>query len=291
MRDLMSNRGPDSFGTSVFQNVYLGHRRLAIQDLSPSGSQPSCSPCGRFCFIFNGEIYNHFALRELLPPDEQQFLASSSSDTLTLSYLLSYFSLDDLLHRLSGMFVLIIYDRVENVIHACRDRFGEKPCFIAHKKLFDHDFLIFSSTLSAFQNLDFNSSEINYSAVYHYLSFQSSPSSSTIFSSISKLLPGTCSTYSLRSLALIDSFRFWSPFDSTPVSTSSSSPNSYSFPDLISTADNIFQNSFEKSLCSDVPLSILLSGGIESTIFAKYSSAYSTISSPITCFTIKSIDS
>ena len=214
-RDQMANRGPDSFGTYATDNIYLGHRRLAIQDLSSVGSQPAVTPCGRYTFIFNGEIYNHFELRKLLTPDQQQIISTSSSDTLTLSYLLSNFSIDDILPRLSGMFVFVVVDIKSNLVHVCRDKFGEKPCFIARKRIFDSNFLLFSSSLSAFSQLSFTPDEINYPAVYHYLGFQSSPSCSTIFKSVHKQLPGTRSTYSTLNLQLLNSYTYWNVFDAS----------------------------------------------------------------------------
>ena len=133
MCDAIAHRGPDDQGQWIDPetNVALGHRRLAIVDLSPHGHQPMASREDRFMLTYNGEIYNHADLRRELeaaghtPEDGCRGL----SDTETLVEAIAAWGLADAVGRAVGMFAFALWDRQERMLHLVRDRFGEKPLY------------------------------------------------------------------------------------------------------------------------------------------------------------------
>ena len=127
--DLMRHRGPDACGHWERPGIWLGHRRLAIIDLSPRGSQPMCSPDSRFVCTFNGEIYNFKDIRSNLESLGIRFLGGSDTEVLVHAYAKWGTSALDLL---DGMFALAIWDAREKKLLLARDRFGEKPLYYAN---------------------------------------------------------------------------------------------------------------------------------------------------------------
>ena len=126
MSGALSHRGPDSSGIWVDPQIPFGlaHQRLAVIDLSESGSQPMISPSQRFCISFNGEIYNHLELRDDLDCNWR-----GSSDTETLLVAIEKWGLNETLTRISGMFAFALWDRSNRTLRLVRDRFGEKPLY------------------------------------------------------------------------------------------------------------------------------------------------------------------
>jgi len=133
MTDTLVHRGPDGEGIWSDQEagVALGHRRLSILDLSPAGAQPMISACERYVIAFNGEIYNHLALRVDLQVSGATPGWRGSSDTETLLAAVTHWGLQDALRRACGMFALALWDRQTRRLHFARDRMGEKPLYLA----------------------------------------------------------------------------------------------------------------------------------------------------------------
>ena len=131
--DIVAHRGPDSSGWAVRQcpagPVALGHRRLAIIDLTEGGHQPMASPNGRFELIFNGEIYNYIELREELRAKGEVFTTASDSEVLLRAFAVWG---ESSLERLRGMFAFVIWDDHQKQLFAARDRFGIKPLYLVH---------------------------------------------------------------------------------------------------------------------------------------------------------------
>lgn len=129
MTDTMTARGPDSSGywLDAPAGVGLGHRRLAIRDLSPTGHQPMISSCGRYVIVYNGEVYSHREMRTDLEAAGRSF--RGSSDTEVILEACAEWGVDRAAKRLIGMFAFALYDRRTRDLHLVRDRLGIKPLY------------------------------------------------------------------------------------------------------------------------------------------------------------------
>ena len=145
MRDTLTHRGPDDFGTNLFKSdtIALGHRRLSIIDLSGDGKQPMCNEDMSVWITFNGEIYNHLLLREELISSGHIFKSKSDTEVLIHGY--EEWGIEDLLKKIKGMFAFAILDENNNKLIAARDRFGIKPFYYYQ----DNEKLIFASEIKA----------------------------------------------------------------------------------------------------------------------------------------------
>ncbi|WP_256360295.1 asparagine synthetase B family protein [Methylomonas koyamae] len=131
MGDAIRSRGPDDSGIfrSAEAGIGLVHRRLSIVDLSPAGHQPMQSSCRRYVIVFNGEIYNHPALREQLERAGQAPVWRGHSDTETLLAAIAAWGLRKALESAVGMFALALWDQEKRELSLARDRLGEKPLY------------------------------------------------------------------------------------------------------------------------------------------------------------------
>ena len=131
MNQSMLHRGPDGGGYSLEDEgvVVLGHRRLSIVDLSENGTQPMESHSGRFCMVFNGEIYNHRQLRRRLLEEKRVTAFKGSSDTEVLLELFEAYGVKQGIGLCKGMFAIALFDRQEKTLTLLRDRIGEKPLY------------------------------------------------------------------------------------------------------------------------------------------------------------------
>jgi asparagine synthase (glutamine-hydrolysing) len=179
----VSHRGPDDDGLYIDGYAGLGHRRLAIIDLSEKGRQPMADDKGEVYIVFNGEIYNFKELRCLLEEDGVVF--SSGTDTETIIYLYKKYSFDCLKY-LRGMFAFAIWDSRKKLLFIARDRLGKKPL----KYYQDGNSFIFASELKAILKNPAVKKEIDYQAIDEYLSFKYVPGPKTGFKNIKKLAPG-----------------------------------------------------------------------------------------------------
>jgi asparagine synthase (glutamine-hydrolysing) len=132
MADAIVHRGPDGdgFWADASAGIFLGHRRLAILDLSPAGMQPMASPSGRYVLAFNGEVYNHGDLRARMERDGAlRGPWRGHSDTETMAAGFDLWGVESTLRELVGMFAIAVWDRTERVLTLVRDRLGEKPLY------------------------------------------------------------------------------------------------------------------------------------------------------------------
>ena len=130
MTDAIAHRGPDGEGQWVEDNIGIGHRRLAIIDLSPAGHQPMISADHRFILSYNGEIYNYLELRIDLEAEGVWF--RSQTDSEVVLHALAHWGKDALL-KFNGMFALALWDRKEKSLLLARDRYGIKPLYYAQQ--------------------------------------------------------------------------------------------------------------------------------------------------------------
>lgn len=180
--ELLSHRGPNSYGSYEDGFLYLGHLRLAIQDLSSNGHQPMWSDDSDTCIIFNGEIYNHYEIRNQLKT-KRVFKSSGDTETLLYAFLEQGTSL---FNKLNGIFALAIYVKSKKQLFIARDHFGIKPLYYYK----DSNFFLFSSEIKVFNNCPVLNKEIDQLGLANYLSFLYCPGERTPFLHVKKLLPG-----------------------------------------------------------------------------------------------------
>ena len=271
--DLLEHRGPDNQGTYQDEDVWLGHTRLSIQDLSNHSNQPMRSDDGRYILIFNGEIYNHHEIRKQLG----QINFQTSGDTETVLYSLIIWG-ENALNKFNGIFALAFYDIFEKRILLARDRFGVKPLYF-HK---DSESFIFSSELKAFVNHIVHPT-LNINALEKYIRFLWCPGEETPINEINKLLPGHKAMIHFTSEKLkVDIAPYYDFARCEEKSTLSET-------ELIDQLDGILINAVRRQLLSDVPVGFFLSGGLDSTLLVAIARKLMP-EKEIVCFTIDTME-
>ena len=187
MTSTLVHRGPDREGYWIEQNlgVGLGHRRLSMLDLSPSGDQPMISASGRYVLTFNGEIYNHVDLKKAI--DLSHYRLQGTSDTEVFLAHIEQHGLEATLERACGMFAFAIVDRTHRQLILVRDRFGEKPLYLCSTS----DGLIFGSELKALKSSGRCSLRVSRNSLAEFSRYGFIPGSNTIYEDVAKLRPGT----------------------------------------------------------------------------------------------------
>ncbi len=186
MTAALAHRGPDGEGHWIGEGVALGHRRLAILELSEAGAQPMESASGRFVMAFNGEIYNHGELREMLSAEGAAPSWRGEADTETLLAGIEAWGLDETLRRSAGMFALALWDRRERQLLLARDRMGEKPLYWGSAG----GAFVFGSELKALGQHPGFPSGVSREALMQYLRFGHVPAPRSIHPGVFKLEPG-----------------------------------------------------------------------------------------------------
>lgn len=265
----ISHRGPDSSGIYVKENLFLGHTRLSIQDLSENGNQPMYSEDKRYVIIFNGEIYNHLEIRkELL--DYREFRSSGDTETVLYAYIEYGVSI---LEKLNGIFSFAIFDNETSELIIARDHFGVKPLYFYNK----NDLFLFGSELKSFLPFKIDLS-LCPEAVLNYISFLWSPGEKTAFKNVKKLLPGTFLKFRINEPIYAKPEFFYKL--KYPKFRSKKSEEQ-----LINELEIYLLKAVERQLLSDVPVGFFLSGGLDSSlIVAMARKLYPKIE--IKCFTI-----
>lgn len=249
--NLLSHRGPDDGAFWLEKDVFLGHRRLSIIDID-NGVQPMATEDGRFIIVFNGEIYNYPELRTELKRAGHSFKTQSDTEVLLKAYCEWK---EGALSKLAGMFAFAIYDRRRNELFLARDRFGEKPLFVFKgEKCFS-----FSSEIRALCALPEFSREIDLNSLAEYLSLNYSPGQSTLFRNIFRVSPG--SWMRIRESSEENGF-YWNPPKEPCDKISDYQSTLAEFRDK-------FDVAVKRSLKSDVPVGVFLSGGIDSSLIAE----------------------
>ena len=250
--DRLRLRGPDDSGTWRDECVLLGHRRLAIVDLSPTGHQPMESSDRRYVIVFNGEIYNHRELRPRLKP-RGDWRGTSDTETLIEAY--RTWGAECLQH-INGMFAFAIWDRTERTLFVARDRMGVKPLYYYDR----NGAFGFGSRPGALNLLVGDGSlEIDPEALRVYLELGYIPAPLSFHRDIRKLPAGHYLLVNARGTRRI---RYW---DFRPIKTD---PSMDSRPEgeLVEELDALIRSTVEARLMSDVPLGAFLSGGIDSAL-------------------------
>ncbi len=256
--DVVAHRGPDGRGWEVHDSVAgpvaLGHRRLAIIDVSDAGLQPMADASGRYHLVFNGEIYNYVELKEELERSGVRFESHSDSEVLLAAYI--HWG-EDCLQRLRGMFAFAIYDKRDQVIFAARDRFGIKPLYVHNSA----QGVGFGSEIKQLLEMPHVARRVNLERTYDYLyAGLTDHARDTMFEGIEHIRAGECLRIDLRR---------WRPGEPLPLL------RWYSLPEVgsieMSEAEaaqrfrELFISAIKLHLRSDVTVGSCLSGGLDSS--------------------------
>jgi asparagine synthase (glutamine-hydrolysing) len=277
MTTVIGHRGPDADG--VWQSAdgacHLGHRRLSIIDLSPSGAQPMRTNSDRFIIVYNGEIYNYQELRAELEGVGELF--RGTSDTEVLLAAIERWGVPATLPRLNGMFGFAVWDQRDRQLWLARDRFGEKPLFYAwHGETF-----LFGSELKSLMAHPAFRRDIAIAGVASLVNFGYIGSPQSIFVGVSKLQAGHF--LAVRpGVAPEASQPYWRP-EEMLARRGQVSPST-SPEEVIDQLDEVLRRAVRRRMVADVPLGAFLSGGIDSSTVVALMQAQS--SRPVKTFTI-----
>lgn len=253
-RDTLIHRGPDDFGEwwSGCGRVGLAHRRLSILDLSPLGHQPMHSGAQGLSIVFNGEIYNFAELRRELEQVGHGFRSHSDTEVLLAAY--AQWG-TECLSRLNGMFAFALFDAPRQRLFLARDRAGEKPLFYR----LDGGFLWFASELKALMAHPALPRRIDPEALDCYLAMGFVPGERCILEGYSKLPPAHAMTFDLREGAATV-WRYW---QLPELHASAATVDETS---LLDELEALLEDAVGRQLVADVPVGILLSGGMDSSL-------------------------
>ncbi len=251
----MKYRGPSGEGVLDYDcpvgKLVLGHKRLAIIDLSDAGRQPMVSPDGRFSITFNGEIYNYIELREKLKHEGVIFNTATDSEVLLAAW--SRWG-ERCLSMLDGMFAFAVHDRVEQSLCCVVDPFGIKPFYYSA----DDEGFCFASEIPALMSARGRSSALDLQSSVSYLLWGGHDvGESTFISDVLRLPPGHMLKLSLVGNELPRVGRWWNP--------SIEEDQNISFQEAAEKLRSIFLSSVSRQLRSDVPIGFALSGGLDSS--------------------------
>jgi asparagine synthase (glutamine-hydrolysing) len=267
MRDVMVHRGPDEAGLHCDARAVLAHRRLSIVDLS-TGQQPMSNEDGSILTTFNGEIYNHAAIRAELQREGHVYRTSSDTETIVHAY--EQWG-EECVHRFRGMFAFAIWDSRRRRLFLVRDRLGVKPLYwcMAGRTL------LFASEIKALLASGLIEPETNRSALPELLGTRSIAGEETLFRGIHKLLPGHWLVFED---GIVRTRQYWD----LPARDATSAPTSD--PDAGARFAELLQESVRLRLMADVPLGVFLSGGIDSSAIAAIMARL--ISQPLKTFSV-----
>jgi asparagine synthase (glutamine-hydrolysing) len=255
MRDTLTHRGPDGVGLWVADDgsVGLGHRRLAIIDLSDVAAQPMASADGSLHVAFNGEIYNHADIRRAVDEAGGYPWRTDHSDTEVILAAFQRWGID-CLERFRGMFAIVLWDSRARELWLVRDRLGIKPLYYS----IHHGRLTFASEIKALLQDPEQRRAADEESLFHYLSFLTSPAPHTLFAGIRKL-PAGC-LLRARPGGPIEVRRWWDVWDH--VRPLAGVPEA----ELAERVLHELRTSVRLHGVSDVPVGVFLSGGIDSSV-------------------------
>ena len=270
MRDQMTHRGPDDSGELVFDNARggFGFRRLSIIDLSAAGHQPMHGCDERTWLVFNGEIYNHAKLRADL--EQRGHVYRSKTDSETILHLYEERGMD-FVHDIEGDYGIALWDATREQLVLVRDRIGVKPLYYYFK---DGRF-IFASEIKAILQHPAVTPDIDEKALYHYLTFLTTPAPSTLFRDIHKLPAGH-----LLILSRDGSLNMQQYWDALPPEEPIQRSDEEHKTEIL----RLLRDSIGKRMMSDVPFGVFLSGGVDSSANVALMSEQMT--RPVDTFTV-----
>jgi asparagine synthase (glutamine-hydrolysing) len=261
MRDTMIHRGPDGAGNwiSSDKRVGLAHRRLSIIDLNAVASQPMCNEDGKVWITYNGEVYNHASLRKELLKKGHTF-KTDHSDTEVLVHGYEEWGIEGLLRRIEGDYGFGIWDETKQKLFLVRDRIGVKPLYFS----LQNGVFLFASEIKAIVAHPKVSRDVDPVAMYHYLSFLTTPAPFTMFKGIFKLPAGHY--LEIDPEGNFKTHQYWDvtekPHDAAILKMPEEKQEEY----YISQIQTLLRESVDKRMMSDVPFGVFLSGGVDSSV-------------------------
>jgi asparagine synthase (glutamine-hydrolysing) len=273
MADTLSHRGPDgrdSWGDAE-AGVGLGHRRLSIIDLTPTGAQPMRSADGRYVISYNGEVYNFPDLRRELEDIGHSFRGGSDTEVMLASIVA--WGLEAAVGRFAGMFAFALFDRQTRTLSLVRDRIGVKPLYWCVSK----GVLLFGSELRALMAHPAFSRTIDRDAIAALVRYSYIPSPSTVFQGVYKLPPGSILTARFGESPRIAPY--WRLVDRI-----TSEPAPIDFDTAVEQLHELLRTSVRQRMVADVPIGAFLSGGIDSSTIVALMQSVSE--QPVRTFTI-----
>ncbi|UUQ63729.2 asparagine synthase (glutamine-hydrolyzing) [Pseudomonas fuscovaginae UPB0736] len=272
MRDSLRHRGPDASGLWIdaSRRLGLGHRRLSIVDLDEASTQPMSDAGQSVVVVFNGEIYNHMAMRRELEVAGHRF-RTAHSDTEVLVHGYRAWGWEGLLQRLRGMFAIALWDNQQRILYLGRDRVGIKPLYLHASG----GRLLFASEIKAILQVPDVVRDIDPIAMYHYLSGMVAPAPLTMFSGIQKL-PAGCYLQFVDG-GRMEFKRYWYPALNSPALPASRD-------EAVRRIRDTFDASVVEHMAADVPVGVLLSGGVDSSSLLAGMAAHA--SGPVHSFSV-----
>ena len=251
MTDTLAHRGPNDRGTYQSGRIALGHRRLSVIDLSSAGHQPMGNERGTVQIVFGGEIYNFRELKQQYDLEGRGHVFRSRTDTEVLIHLYEEIGLD-MLPQLNGMFAMALWDEAKQMLHLIRDPFGVKPLFYQR----DAQTLRFGSEIKAILADSAVPRKPSLQALHDFLTFDYVPGAQTAFEGIFEVPPGHCLSVSADGGTRL--FRFWDLKYQVDESMDEAT--------AIVRARELMDQAVDRQLVADVPVGVLLSGGMDSSV-------------------------
>jgi asparagine synthase (glutamine-hydrolysing) len=279
MAQCLSHRGPDDAGVWVDEaaGLALAHRRLSVLDLSPAGHQPMESGCGRYVLVYNGEIYNHLALRAELTVEGGNADWRGHSDTETLLVALRHWGVAGTLARLNGMFAFALWDARERTLFLARDRMGEKPVYYGCS---NGTFLFGSELKSLAAHPDWRG-EIDRQVLALYLRYSYVPSPWSIYRGAHKLPPAHYVVVREGGESISEPQCYWNLGAVAEQGITNAVGDANELTDAL---DVLLRDAVACRMVADVPLGTFLSGGYDSSTVAAMMQAQS--GRPVKTFSI-----
>lgn len=259
MTDSLAHRGPDDRGIHIDGGLGLGHRRLAVIDLTPAARQPMASDDGRYVLAYNGTVYNFKELRRELEGRGRVF--RSRSDTEVVLGALAEWG-EDAVRRFNGMFAFALWDSRERTLLLARDRFGMKPLYYARLG----DALVFASEVKALLHHPDFTAEMDTGALSEYLTFQNFFTDRTLFRDVRMLAPGCLLSFREGQEEGPEPRRFWDfAFDDPPKPSS--------IGEYLEKLETLIEQAIARQMVADVNVGTYLSGGIDTGIITSVAAA------------------
>ncbi len=250
MTETLAHRGPSDQGTWVNEKISLGHRRLSVIDLSDAGHQPMTNEDGSVVIVYNGEVYNFKELKQCFKLEARGHVFKSQTDTEVLIHLYEEIGLD-MVRELNGMFAIAIWDNRQKSLHLIRDRYGIKPFFYQQ----DQNNFRFASEIKAIIKDDRVLRKPSMQALHDFLTFNYVPGIQTAFDGIYEIPPAHYMTVNAK--GEFKQSRYWD-LDFTVDNTIDEKV-------AVERSYELMNRSVERRLIADVPIGVLLSGGLDSS--------------------------